>query len=75
MGVISADEHKKLYDKFIAENGIDVNDLESFDCDTDEEFSAQYDRYPFDEFDDAFCELKPLSEYLIAYAREHIDSF
>lgn len=74
MGVIGADEHKALYDKFIAEYGIDVNNLESFDCGTDEEFSAQYDRYPFDEFDDAFCELKPLSEYLIAYAREHIDS-
>ncbi len=75
MGVIGADGHKKLYDDFIGRYGIDVGDLSSFDCETTKEFSAQYERYPFDEFDDAFYEMEPLQKYLTVYAREHIDSF
>ena len=45
MGIIGADEHKKLYDDFVSQNNIDVNDLSSFDSETTEDFSAQYERY------------------------------
>lgn len=67
--IIGAAEHKKLFDDFIARYRIDVNDLSSFDVETTEEFSAQYERYPFDEYDNAFCELKPLELFLTAYIR------
>ena len=67
--IIGAAEHKKLFDDFIARYRIDVNDLSSFDVETTEEFSAQYERYPFDEYDNAFCELKPLELFLSAYIR------
>jgi hypothetical protein len=75
MAVIGAHEHKKLYDDFIADNGIDVNDLASFDIEDLEEFAEKYERYPFDDYDDAFYEMEPLEAYLTKYAREHISEF
>lgn len=73
--IIGAAEHKKLFDDFIARYGIDVNDLSSFDVETTEEFSAQYERYPFDEYDNAFCKLKPLALFLTAYIRNDTSDF
>lgn len=75
MGIIKASEHKALYDTFILKHQIDVNDLSSFDSETIEEFQSQYERYPFDEYDDAFCELEPLQNYLIPFIKKHIDKF
>ncbi|MBR3809393.1 MAG: DUF4375 domain-containing protein [Clostridia bacterium] len=71
--VTGAFKHKKLYDDFISQNNIDVNNLSSFDSNTHKEFSAQYERYPFDDFDNAFYELEPLETYLIPYIRENIN--
>lgn len=75
MAIIGAQEHKKLYDDFLLENGIDPKNLSSFDIEELEEFEGQYERYPFDEYDDAFDELEPLESYLTKYAREHLESF
>lgn len=75
MGIIGATEHKKLYDTFIKKYQINTNDLSSFDCDTVEVFQSQYERYPFDEYDDAFYELEPLQKHLISFAKKHIDKF
>ena len=75
MAIIGADEHKKLYDEFVEENEIDLHDLASFDSDTWEEFGEQYDRYPFDDYDDAFYEMEPLETYLTKYARENLTNF
>ena len=72
---IGADEHKKLYDSFISDNGIDVNDLSSFMIDDAAEFEAQTERYPFEDFDNAFYELDPIQDLLIPYIREHISEF
>lgn len=72
---IGAAEHKSLFDGFVKKYNIDVNDLSSFDSDDLDAFSAQYDRFPFDEYDDAFYELKPLEEYLQEFIKQNIDAF
>ena len=75
MGIIGAIEHKKLYDAFIEKHQINTNDLSSFDSDTIEVFQSQYERYPFDEYDDAFYELEPLQNHLVPYVKKHIEKF
>ena len=75
MGIIGAIEHKKLYNAFIEKHQINTNDLSSFDSDTIEVFQSQYERYPFDEYDDAFYELEPLQNHLISYVKKHIEKF
>lgn len=75
MGIIDATEHKKLYDTFIEKHQINLFDLSSFDCETVETFQSQYERYPFDEYDDAFYELEPLQNYLIPFVKKHIKKF
>lgn len=75
MGILGATEHQKLYDTFIARHRIDVNDLSSFDCRTVDAFQAQYERYPFEEYDNAFYELPPLQNHCVPYIREHITEF
>lgn len=75
MGIIGAIEHKKLYNAFIEKHQINTNDLSLFDSDTIEVFQSQYERYPFDEYDDAFYELEPLQNHLISYVKKHIEKF
>ena len=75
MGIIGAIEHKKLYNAFIEKHQINTNDLSSFDSDTIEVFQSQYERYPFDEYDDAFYEWEPLQNHLVSYVKKHIDKF
>ncbi len=72
---IGAADHKTLFDAFVRDNGIDVNDLSSFISDDVEGYLAQTERYPFDDFDNAFYALKPIQEYLIPYIRAHIPEF
>lgn len=52
--IIGADEVNSAFMNFVAENGIDLNDLSSFRSATLEEFSARYKRYPFDDFDHVY---------------------
>lgn len=75
LGIIGAADHKELFDRFIKKNNIDVKDLSSFDSNTVDEFLAQYERYPFDEYDDAFYELKPLEKYLTCFIKANINDF
>ena len=75
MGIIGATEHKKLYDTFVEKHKINTQDLSSFDCENVEVFQSQYGRYPFDEYDDAFCELEPLQTYLTQFIKENIEEF
>jgi len=75
MGIIGATEHKNLYDTFIEKHQINLYDLSSFDCETVEVFQSQYERFPFDEYDDAFCKLEPLQNYLITFVKKHIETF
>lgn len=71
MNIIGANNHKNLFDKFIADNNIDLHNLSSFDIDDVDEYEKQTERYPFDDYDDAFCDMEPLEIYLKKFAREH----
>lgn len=75
MGIIGATEHKKLYDNFIEKHQINTYDLSSFDIETWEGFQAQYARYSFYEYDDAFYKLEPLQNYLVSYVKKHVEKF
>ena len=74
---IGASQYAKLFSDFLTANSIDVTDLSSFIIKDLSEFAEQNKRYPFDAYDDAFYALykEPLSGYLIAYVRQHIDEF
>ena len=72
---IGATDHRALFDAFVRNNDIDVNDLSSFISDGVEGYQAQTERYPFDDFDNAFYALKPIQEYLLPYIRAHISAF
>lgn len=75
LGIIGADEHKKLYDGFVSANKIDLNDLSSFEIGSVRDYEKQTKRYPFDDFDNAYYELRSLEEYLTVFAKAHIEDF
>ncbi len=75
MGIIGAVDHKKLFDDFISKHGIDLNDLSSFDIEEVAEFEEQNQRYPFDEYDDAFYDMEPLETFLTKFIRKNIKDF
>ena len=75
MKKIDATEHKELFDSFIEKHQINLRDLSSFNCETVEEFTSQYDCYPFDDYDMPFFELTPLQNYLNSFVRKHIGRF
>lgn len=67
---IGAAEYQRLYDDFIADNDIDISELDEI------EYEDMYDMYPFDDFDDDYYELygrQPLETMLAAYIRAYID--
>jgi len=72
---IGAENHRNLYSDFIAENEIDVYDLDSFIIDDIEEYEEQTKRYDFDTYDVSFYELEPLYPLVVEYIRENIDEF
>ena len=78
LNVLGVSGHVKLLSDFLTTNNIDVNDLSSFIIKDLSEFQELNKRYPFDDFDNAFYKLyatEPLSDRLIAYARQHIEEF
>ncbi len=75
MSVVGANEHKKLFDKFVNDNNIDLCNLSSFDVDDVDEYEEQTERYPFDDYDDAFYDMEPLETYLKQFIKEHIEDF
>ena len=75
LGEVNALDHKTLFDGFVRENGIDVNDLSSFKSNSVEAYLSQTKRYPFETFDAAFGELPALATYLIPYVRANLSAF
>ena len=71
---IGAIDLKKLYDSFISDNKINVNDLTSFILNDIEEYQAQTERFDFDSFDDKFYEYENLHQQIIEYARKNIEA-
>jgi len=65
-----------LYDAFLSDHQIDPNDLSAFSCETAEDFSALYRRYPeADAFDDAYMQQWQALDFnavMLAYAAENL---
>lgn len=74
LAVIGAKEHQQLYEGFIARHHIDVADLSFFDVLDVADFAKHAERYPFEEYDNAFYELPPVTEYLIPYIGNHTEN-
>ena len=70
--IIGALEHKKLYDDFVEENNINLEDLSFFDMDDLSEYEEKANSYPFDRFDDAFCGLTDIEELLEEFMNEKL---
>lgn len=73
LAAVGAVEIKDLYDRFVSDNGIDVNDLSSFKITKLEDYEAQTERFDFDAFDDKFYADTTLYRKILAYARENLD--
>lgn len=73
MQAIGATELKNLFDCFVTENRINVNDLSSFKIDSLEEYEEQTERFDFDSFDDKFYESYDFHQQIIDYARKNIE--
>lgn len=71
LNAVGAEEHRELFDGFIRKHEIDLDDLASFA--SEEEETEKYDRYPFEEFDEAFYELETLERFVVDYIKENIE--
>ena len=74
LSAVGAGDHQKLYEDFLSATGIDPQDP-MFRTEDMEEFSRLYDLYPWDDFDDFYCALTPMSELLEAYIQANPDAF
>ena len=75
LALICAEEHRNLFDSFIEKYKIDVHNLDSFRIQRTEDYEQQTQRYPFDEFDEAFYALPSLEQPSCIYIRENISFF
>lgn len=67
-----------LYESFLSDNQIDPTDLSSFQTDTIDGFIAQYERYPYDNFDNAYVEMWDnlnFANVMLRYANAHYEAF
>ena len=72
---VDAEAHSQLLAEFVANNQLDLHNLDSFEITDIEEYAAQTERYNFDAFDNAYYELTPLQEYIVAYIKANIAEF
>ena len=72
---VEAEGHSQLFSEFVTNNQLDPHNLDSFEITNAEEYAAQTQRYDFDTFDNAYCELTPLQDYIVAYIKANIAEF
>ena len=75
MEKVGADQHKRLFEDFVSDNGIDLNDLSFFKISKVNEFEKKLNSYPFEKYDEGFYDMEPLETYLKRYARAHCADF
>lgn len=76
--LIGAEKYSEMYDKFVEVNNIKVDNLSKFEIKKPKEYSKQYEKCNFEEFDEKYYELDetdPLEIYIAKYIREHINQF
>ncbi len=74
LDTIGCTDLKEIYDKFINENNIDVNNLNSFIISDVSDYEKQTERFDFDSFDDEFYENETLHGLIINYAKKNLNS-
>ena len=72
---VRAEAHNQLFAEFVANNQLDLHNLDSFKITDIEEYASQTERYDFDAFDNAYYELTPLQDYIVAYIKANITEF
>lgn len=72
---IGAYDHKRLFDNFVRENGINLYDLSEFAVEGERQEKKLKKRYPIDKFDEDFRQLKDLDEYLLEFVKQNIKEF
>ncbi|MCM1365389.1 MAG: DMP19 family protein [Faecalibacterium sp.] len=75
---VGADKIYELYDNFLRDNNISPYELDSFIIDDVDNFEEQNNRYPFDDFDEAYYEIyetESIEELTAEYARKHYSDF
>ena len=72
---VGAEDHRQLFSEFVASNQLDLQNLDSFEITDVEEYAAQTERYDFDTFDEAYCKLTPLQDYIVTYIKANISEF
>ena len=72
---VGAEEHRKLFTKFVADNQIDLNHLDSFRISSVEEYATQTERYDFNSFENPYFELTPLQNFIVDYIKVQISEF
>jgi hypothetical protein len=75
MAEIGAEEHRALFAKFVTENEIDLNNMDSFRVTSVRQYRDQLERYDYGIFDDAYYDLPSIYDYLTKWLRENIDRF
>ena len=67
-----------VYEECVSENGFELSDLSEFQVESVEEFVALTERYPLDDFDAAYMELRETLDFegiMLRYAEEHGGAF
>ena len=72
---IGATQHKKLFEDFVKSNKIDLENLDAFRTSDSDKYIRLSEEYNFDEFDNSFCELTSLEEYLGEFIKNNIEYF
>ncbi len=75
---IGATSYATLLSDFVTKNDISLDDLSSFITEDIDEYEEQTERYPFDDFDDAYYELyekEPLERFLLEYVKRNLKDF
>lgn len=75
---IGADTYSNMLTDFITTHKISLDDLSSFILKDVSEFEDMEERFPFDDFDDAYYELyetNSLEKHLLEYAKAHLQDF
>lgn len=73
MRIVGADEHRKLFDDFVFNNRINLNQFSFFDMEAANEFDEE--AYPFEEYEKVFSTLEPIETYLRDFVRNHKEDF
>ena len=73
---VGAIELQKHYISFIAQNGIDISQMDSFHIESIQDYVKQFERFPYEAFDVTFAEIyqkENLCDLLLSYVRLHKD--